>query len=475
MTAQEPTASQAGCPFGCAPGRAGLRATRSREMVLGMAAEASPLPGQDDRADIGQRIPQILMRTNLEWRGACLRQVGHIPAGYTYLAQLMGHDMGSSVQAESVPWSRSDGDIVGTPVRRYNLIDNPLTLETVYGPGPSMLAHVYDPETWLFRLTPGARLARIYARGLTAVSDTDPQPIRALYDERNRDSLMLHELCVTWMQFHNRNARALMQRGHAPYRAYVLARAHAVRCWHAILLGDLLPRFLHPAIAGLEKERMARAWALDETTLLHGLCRAFHALPLAAYHLGRSGMHNLGTLLKRGYAVSEAETDWRIDWPLFFGAERGGPLSGISASVAPELRAPVTAAAVIALDNRSAAEARPLRPGNDDIVKAIAALPGDWPARLAPVRLASDFAAAHPEAPIRLDHQMLEWGPLYQFLMVEAQLHGQSGGFGPLGSALLCGSVEGSIRRVVLAPEDAATAGLPRPATMLELITLVRE
>lgn len=473
-------ATPTGCPFGCVPGRSGLRGARSRAETSrvpapGMGAEASPLAARDDRAEIAQRMPQILTRSDPQWRAACLDRVAHIPSGHTYLAQLMGHDMGSSVQADSVPWSRAaeDEDAPVQPVRRYNLIDNPLTLETVYGPGPSMLAHVYDPETWLFRLTPGARLARIYARGLNGVSDPDPRPIRALYDERNRDSLMLHELVVAWMQFHNRNARALMAAGLEPYRAYVLARAHAVRCWHRIVTEDLLPHFLHPEIAALPT--LPRACELDETTLLHGLCRAFHALPLAAYHLGRSGLHNLGALLKRGYAVSEAESDWQIDWPLFFGAKPGGPRSGISASVAPELRAPVTAAAIIALDTDSAAQAGSLRPGNACLAEAVAALPSDWPARLAPARLAADFAAAHPEAPIRLDADVLEWGPLYQFLMVEAQLHGLQGGFGPLGSALLRGSVAASIRRVVLAAEGPRSAALPRPATMLELINLVRE
>lgn len=472
-----PPARPAGCPFGCAPLRGGLRHP-PEAMAADMAAEASPLDPADDRPDITQPLPQILIRSDPQWRAACLAQVAHIPSGYTYLAQLMGHDMGSSVQADSVPWSRDpeddpDSPAPQRPVRRYNLIDNPLTLETVYGPGPMMLAHVYDPQTWLFRLTPGARLARIYARGLNAVSDPDPRPIRALYDERNRDLLMLHELVVAWMQFHNRNARALMAAGRDPYAAYVLARAHAVRCWHGIVTGDLLPRFLHPEIAALPN--VPRACELDETTLLHGLCRAFHALPLAAYHLGRSGLHNLGVLLKRGYEISEAESDWLIDWRLFFGTRPGGPLSGISASVAPELRAPVSAAAIIALDGRSAVEAGALRPGNQRIKAAVAALPGDWPARLTPAQLAEDFAKAHPEAPIQLDAQGLEWGPLYQFLMVEAQLYGQQGGFGPLGSALLRGSVAGSIRRVVLAPEGPGSAALPRPATMIELINLVRE
>lgn len=451
------------CPLGaCAPGRSDLHPAPQMNTARLRAT------GRPPRLD--EVLPRILIDTTPDWRAACLDQVGQIPAGYTYLAQLMGHDIGSSTVADAVPYVARDRG----RARRYNLIDNPLTLETVYGPGPSLLSHVYDPETLLFRLTPGARLARLYTRGRDALADPDPRPIRALYDERNRDTLMLHELTVAWMQFHNRNARQLMAQGASAFSAYCQARAHAVRVWHDILTGDLLPRFLHPDIAALPATGLPESWSLDEASLLHGLCRAYHALPLAAYHLGRSGLHNLGKLMKRGYAPSEAETDWAIDWALFLADRPGGPMTGISASVAPELRAPVTATAVIALDLATTQQTFPDRPGGQDTSQAIAALPQPWPQRITPQAMAADFAAAHPQAPVHLDAQVLQWGPLYQFLMVEAQLHGQRGGFGPLGSALLRGSIHDLIGQVVLARETAATQALPRPARMLDLINIVR-
>jgi hypothetical protein len=70
---------------------------------------------------------------------------------------------------------------------------------------------------------------------------------------------------------------------------------------------------------------------------------------------------------------------------------------------------------------------------------------------------------------------MIEWGPLFQSLMIEAQLHGVQGGFGPLGSALLRGSVQGSIDRVRLTTDASGAQNLPRPATMLELIATVKK
>ncbi|MFT4015201.1 MAG: hypothetical protein QM682_17795 [Paracoccus sp. (in: a-proteobacteria)] len=461
-----------GCPMGCAPGRIALRAVPpDTRAAPDQGADPAPLLPEDDRRHVAPRLPEVLEWSTRDWRAACLAQVAHIPSGYTYLAQLMGHDIGSSTPSDAVPYVDQAG---GRRAPFYNLIDNPLTLETIYGPGPSLLAHIYDPETMLFRLTPGARLARIYARGRDSLSDADPRPIRALYDERNRDSLMLHELAVAWMQFHNLCARRLMTQGLDPLTAYCQARAHVVRVWHAVLRDDLLPRFLHPQIAALDPAALPPVWELGETSLLAGLCRSFHGLPLAAYPLGRSGVHNLGKLLKRGYDISEAEAAWQIDWALFFGTLPEGPMTGLSASVASELRAPVRAAAVMALDNDAAVRLDPMRPGSTAIQAAIAALPGDWPARLAPARLAQDFNAAFPASPIRIDTAALRWGPLFQFLMVEAQLHGRLGGFGPLGSALLMASVLGAARRVVLARETRRTAALPRPTGMLDLLNLTR-
>ncbi|WP_299904455.1 hypothetical protein [uncultured Paracoccus sp.] len=467
----------ANCRFGCSPAPIDPAPPPSQRPSAARSAAAAPVIGTPDPVTpVPRQRPEFLLRADPAWRRACLEASAHIPSGYTYLGQLMGHDMGCSVPLSAVPHS-TRGEVIGAVSvlgpRRYNLIDNPLTLETIYGPGPTMLSHVYDPDQMLFRLTPGARLARVYRLAADSAPGGDRQPLRALYDERNRDSLMLHELSVAWMQFHNLCARRLMAEGMRPFPAYVAVRNHAVRVWHGIVTGDILPRFLHPEIAALPA--LPDEWHLDEATLLHGLFRAFHALPLAGYHLGRSGTHNLRAMLRTGFDHSEAELDWSIDWDLFFGAKPGGPKTGLSASVAPELRHPATAAAVIAMDADSAREAEPLRAGNDRIEAAIAKLPAPWPARLAAGTITPEFNTRFPASPVTVTTQMIEWGPLFQTLMIEAQLHGVNGGFGPLGSALLRGSIEGSIARVQLTTGSRGAQGLPHPATMLELIATVRK
>lgn len=466
------------CRYGCGP--APIPPFLPNRPQTGDPAPENTGPAITARAGDADKLrpPEVLLHTTHAWRRNCLMQTAHIPAGYTYLSQLLGHDIGSSVELSSVPHVTRGNAIGAVSIlgpNRYNLIDNPLTLETVYGPGPLMLSHVYDPATMLFRLTPRARLARVYRRSGDSLADSDRQPIRALYDERNRDTLMLHELAVAWMQFHNLCARQLMAKGWKPLAAYVIVRSHSVHVWHTIVENDILPRFLHPEIAAMAPQDLASEWQLDETTLLHGLFRAFHAMPLAAYHLGRDGMHNLADLLKAGFAVSEAEATWSIDWPLFFGKKPGGPMTGLSASVAPELRSPATAAMVIAMDHKTARDTQTLRAGNNAIRAAIARLPGDWPERLTPAAMAAEFEIRHPDSPARLNAEALEWGPLFQMIMIEAQLYGEKGGLGPLGSALLKSSILGSMDRIVPKEESPEADDLPRPATMLDLIELTKK
>ncbi len=427
-----------------------------------------------------KKSADILTRPNLAWRCECLKKVGHIPSGYTYLAQLMGHDMGHSVPAGSVPHveqASAAPDVAVTsvhPDNRYNLIRNPLTLETIYGAGPALLLHLYDPETLLFRLSPRAIQASVHWAGPAADGSPAALPVRALYDERNRDTLMLHELTVAWMQYHNLCALRLQQVGaRPPMQAYAEARAHVVHVWHAILRNDLLPRFVHPLIAAMQMDELLSLWKLDEPSLLVGLFRAFHALPLAAYQFSGSGPHNLDELMKTDYLPSRAERAWEVGWDQFFGAIPGGPHTGISASVAAQLN---TGARLVALmDLASAKEAGPLKAYQTTVMAMIGALPSGWPQQIAPAQLADRLKADHRQAsPLLPKEDALATGPLYQFLMIEAQCHGNKGGFGPLGSALLRTSFEGSIARIEFAGDSSVLARFETPKTMLELINLVR-
>lgn len=406
----------------------------------------------------------LLQGSDLAWRQTCMNTVARIPAGYTYLLQLMGHDLGSSLPIGSVPVTLERSRVQQAKAVRYNLIENPLTLETIYGAGPAMLGHLYHPATRKFRIPPGVHVAPLFR-----IPRSDQIGIRALHDDRNRDTLMLHELAAAWMQFHNQCVDLCLERNASEAEAYDRCRMHSVRVWHSIIRHDLLPRFIHPEISDA---RLEDCWSLDEATMLHGLMRAFHSLPLSSYVLLGSGRQNLKELTSRGYGNSFAEGNWRVDWNSMFGD--GGQKTGVSASMAQALSILASTAhggkAVLAqMDAKSAIQTRALTLGHPRIQQVIATLPASWPRKITPDCLAPEFARRYPHAPILPTSDELRNAPIFLPLMIEAQLHGHQGGLGPLGSALLQGSVAAAIDRVVL-PEVKPIPDLPHPTSMLELI-----
>ena len=393
--------------------------------------------------------PRPLLSNDKDWRKMCLQKVGHIPAGYTYLAQLMGHDMGKTMPA----------DLPGDAPQ--NLIAQPLTLETLYGKGPNDKSpnnnpQLYDAKTLCFNLPATARLAHL------APDPSNPTgpATRPLFDNRNRDTLMLHELAVAMMQFHNRCATGLLRQGATAQTAYDRSRARVVGVWHQIIRTDILPRFVRPdTLAG----PVIALCSLNEITLLAGLFRAFHALPLQSYHLGHSGPHGLGDLMSTPHEDSFAERNWRIDWQIFLSDK--GPKTGISASVARPLKG------LVGQDLTTARTVHPARFCDPPIAAALASLPGAWPAKLTPDALAAAFnqIAPPPINPVRPAEIL--YGPLYQMLMIEAQLYGHLGGFGPFGSALFFASIQGALSRAA----PCASAPEPHdPKTMQDLITQAR-
>lgn len=406
--------------------------------------------------------PDLLLNPPNGWRDTCQSRFARLPAGYTYFAQLLGHDMGQSVPLNAVPrlveWGLQPGAGQQSPTR-YNLIENPLTLETIYGPGPTMLGHLYDPDSFLFRIAPGQRLADCYWITSHPNAKGGNLMLRGLYDERNRDTLMLHELAVLWMQFHNLCARQLGGRG---FDTYAKVRGHAVAVWHQLIRADLLPRFAHSAGLAVAP--------VDETTLQHGLFRTFHSMPLDVYPLTGAGPEaRLIDILKHGYGETEAERlGWSVDWALFLGDD--GPKAGISLSQAQTLGSPGLRLAH--RDLATAGQTGPARPTQAGMAKAISDLPPPWASDLQPEALARAFNARFGPDGAGLAADDLRNGPLYQYLAVEAMVHATTGGFGPFGAGLLRASVEASINRVQGAQ---MYPGLPAPPTLLDLVKLVRK
>lgn len=381
-----------------------------------------------------QIIPDFAFDAEI-WRQAC-KDTAHIPAGYTYLAQLMGHDLGNSLAASLVPWTAKTAH-EHMPFARYNLIENPLTLETVYGKGPMGTHGLYHARNCLFRLEKGATLA------MNVRYSPDEPAERLLADNRNRATLMLHKMAVLWMQYHNEIAREIMasegfsEHSHAQkayfFDVFTRARQRVLQAWHRVIMQDALPQLAHPAALALSDADLANVYLLEDIPVLNGIMRAFHALPLKRYRLSAAGNFPFGQLRE---GKTGEKQNWRLDWAFFFGPEARNK-TGFSASYSA-LFTMLSGRSIMEADLKSAVAALPYDKVHAEVLAAHAQLPPALKRDISAATLEHLFNARTSQIGVKgVESGAFAQIPLFLTLMLEAQFYGENGSLGPFGSGML--------------------------------------
>lgn len=180
-----------------------------------------------------------------------------VPAGYTYFAQFVFHDL-----------------TLGSPPR--------LDLRTIYGNGPSGSRLLYDPAR-------PALLREGVAIGPGGRRDVprDPRGQALIADPRNDRTLLLAQLHAVFARLHNTVCRSLFRGDWS--ETFRHARATIVRRYQWLVANDLLPRlvgasFLSEVNGGKTPlgPRLARSTGLPvEFTLAVG--RFGHSMPRPRY------------------------------------------------------------------------------------------------------------------------------------------------------------------------------------------------
>jgi hypothetical protein len=414
-----------------------------------------------------------------DWRDYTLQDKAKIPAGYTYFAQLIGHDMGNSVPLSHIPHVRDRQGVQRSDdqtwaASRYNLIENPLTLETIYGLGPAMTPHLYDPKTYKFRVETKVVMSLPH----TAADYS----VRALHDPRNRDTTILHRLAVIWMKFHNavvdQIAPDLEQRVLGDPKAKVLifaqARAHVLTVWHRLIWNEFLPTFADPEVMAMSPSERSIAAPLDETSLMHGLFRAFHALPRRKYKFSDRTRRLRDFLLPDPDYSETEEMQWRLDWNKFFDPEAEGTKTGICASFSPTLANP-KGIHISLLDAQTAQETGAVMLKDPFMQATIARLPDTWAKQLDAEHLAAQFTTKFAaQFGSQVTAEEIETCPIFLVFMIEAQLYGKNGRFGPLGSLFLLRSLEQAMTNVQYSVAGLGDSQVVYPASLLELIETLK-
>lgn len=262
------------------------------------------------------------------------------PAGFTYLGQFLDHDL-------TCDETRLEHAANEPPERTKNLHTPQLNLESVYGGGPRKSPELYDRSE---------RGAETFLLGETAASAEVPatrddffrrngKPLLA--DVRNDQHLIIAQLHVAFLQFHNRMVD-LLKRGEFGDAGFasetIFETARRLAAWHYqwIVRHEFLNWFVLPEVLIDIERNGPRFFKL-------GPGNAIRALPIeftqAAFRFGHSlvqpqyeincwiGLVRLRDLVRKKQNDGSLPANRVVDWDRFTRA--GGGNANFAENIAP--------------------------------------------------------------------------------------------------------------------------------------------
>ena len=255
----------------------------------------------------------------------------NIPSGYTYLGQFIAHEI-TFDKTTTLPAIESDPQSWRSPQ---------LDLDSLYGNAedPNSEA-LYDPQNRA-RLKVGhthalPRLNKVFDNDLPR----DSSGKALIGDPRNDENLVVAQLHLAFIKFHNKIVESLENPNDTPEVTRSRAREKVVNCFHSIILNDFLPRLLDEPTLQRVKDSKADVFAArtanDMFMPLEFSAAAFrfgHSMVRSSYQW--NGYHSdeisvparlrqlldqtefSGSIGKHD-GNTAIESDWIIDWRRFF-------------------------------------------------------------------------------------------------------------------------------------------------------------
>lgn len=168
------------------------------------------------------------------------RRPSTIPAGYTYLAQFIAHDL--SFNTTSLP-SNSEK----TP---KNLRSPRLDLDSIYGNSPSTHPHLYTfkKNHVLFKF--GKKICKSKSHFIEVEIYDLPkhEGISIIPDPRNDEHLLLSNIHLSFMLYHNQQTKSILgsKKGKklSPFEIFYKAKKKVLKAYHKIIYNDLLKKLI---------------------------------------------------------------------------------------------------------------------------------------------------------------------------------------------------------------------------------------
>ena len=417
-------------------------------------ASARPVDDEGRLIKLGEA-----MRYDVEREGTLTPRVG-----YTYFSQFVGHDLTYDPTPLEGPYLE--------PKQTPNFRTPYLDLDHVYGEGPEHSPHLYLGKPGAERFKLGATVPTGYARDLPIESGT--VLLGGGDDARDLDNLILRELHVLFLKFHNEAVKqlsatppAIINVGHLG-SGTIFKRAQRLVRWHYqwIVRHDLLPRILHTSV-----------WnRLNRTVRIHSQREDSFCIPiefsLAAFRFGHSMVRNayglncrqkrvtLSDLMALGHTPLPIPDDFMIEWGRFFdGLPASGPTvssSYFDTSIVRPLHelSPSIIRLCSKLERLSEPPRLPVRtlirgaraklPSGQEVADALvkqgAIEPQD---RLTSAELTKD--TCNRSGSVLRGVGLEENTPLFYYLLKEAELRAGGLALGPIGSYLVAAVIESAL------------------------------
>ncbi|ADO67855.1 peroxidase family protein [Stigmatella aurantiaca] len=421
----------------------------------------------------------------------------NIPAGFTYLGQFIDHD----ITFDTTPIQ----EVLVDPLALHNFRTPALDLDCVYGRGP-------DDQPYLYRLPPDDALF-VIGHTSSATPAGDPkvktslpfdlprgeQGLAIIGDPRNDENLIVAQVHLALMRFHNKVVEGLRAGTVAPppsaTQATVFEQARKLVIWHYqwIVLNDFLRRVTDKDVLDGVRTK-GRSFYLPLTDAFIPV--EFSA---AAYRLGHSMVReaydyndvftfrntprkvvpaSLDLLFRfsgRSGTSVPIPSDWIIDFQRFFQLSPGnGSGPGLSRRLDPFL-VPTLAD----IPNHGVRPGINLAVANLKRGRSLGLPSGQNVARRMRIEpLKPSQIAQGPDGEVAAKHNLHGETPLWYYILKEAEQRGGGKRLGPVGSRILSEVFVGLLEQDAssfLASNPQWTPTLPsaRPGdfTMADLLT----
>lgn len=396
------------------------------------------------------------MRYDVEREGTLTPRIG-----YTYFGQFIGHDLTHDVTPFVGPYAEPEK----TPNFRTPAFD----LDHVYGAGPARSPYLYEGPEGRETFKVGATTPTGYRRDLPVAHGR--VLIGDMEDTRNLDNLLLRQLHVLFLKFHNEAIRQLQTNPALKGMADILGpgtlfeRARRLVCWHYqwIIRHDYLPRVLHNDVWNYQTAHAARKPGTSFSVPIEFSLAAFrfgHSMVRKAYRLNcRTKRALIEELMALGQKSEPITDDYLVEWGTFFdGLPTSGPQASsafIDTSVSQAMHglSPDTIRLANKLESIHPSNlpvrtlvrgARAQLPSGQEAADALVAQEKMKPKdRLTAAELRSDIC--NRSGSVLSKNGFEQNTPLFYYILKEAELKGEGLTLGPVGSHIISEVIQGAL------------------------------